>query len=66
MNNQEFILHLTHQTIVLMGISFMVGSLFTVFVLLILDMMRAARAGQGGMQEHVPMDDDMEIDRDAA
>jgi hypothetical protein len=34
---------IAQQTVYLMGISFMLGSLFTIFVLIILDMLRAAR-----------------------
>lgn len=37
------LLQLSQQAIVLMGISFIIGSLFTIFVLLILEMMRAGR-----------------------
>lgn len=36
---------LTQQVIYLMGASFLIGSLFTIFILLILDMMRARREG---------------------
>ena len=32
--------HLAQQTIYLMGASFIIGSLFTIFILLILDMLR--------------------------
>jgi hypothetical protein len=36
---------LTQNTIYLMGFSFMLGSLFTVLILIILDFMRLARTG---------------------
>lgn len=38
-----FFQSLTHDVIVLMGLSFIVGSLVTVFLLLLLDMMRSLR-----------------------
>ena len=39
-NKLEVLTVVTQQTITLMGISFIVGSLFTIFILLILDMLR--------------------------
>ena len=62
MNHVELAALLTRQTVYLMGISFMLGSLFTIFILLILDMMRVAR-------EHAEVMDvaeQDESDRDAA
>ncbi len=41
MPKQELAVQLAQQTIYLMGISFILGSLCTVFLLLVLDMMRA-------------------------
>lgn len=38
---QEFLLDISQNTIYLMGGSFILGSLFTIFLLLILDFMRA-------------------------
>ena len=59
--NAEFFLRLTQETIYLMGISFILGSLFTIFVLLILDMMRASRSEQMAMMaEPHEYDDDAE------
>lgn len=40
-------LELAQQTVFLMGVSFILGSLVTIFILLILDMLRAIKAGQG-------------------
>ena len=42
-NNAEFLAHFTQETIYLMGICFILGSLTTIFILLILDMVRRAR-----------------------
>lgn len=41
MPKQELAVHLAQQTIYLMGISFILGSLATIFVLLVLEMVRA-------------------------
>lgn len=50
-SNAEFLLHLTQQTIYLMGVSFMLGSLCTIFILLILDMVRRIRSDAATMSE---------------
>lgn len=36
----EFLAQFTQQTVTLMGISFVLGSLFTIFILLVLEMLR--------------------------
>ena len=36
---------LTQNTVYLMGLSFIIGSLFTIFVLIVLDLMRRNRQG---------------------
>lgn len=56
--NAAFLIQLTQQTIYLMGISFLLGSLFTIFVLLILDMVRAGREAHMDMlEEQRPYDE---------
>lgn len=50
----EFLNQLTQHTITLMGISFIVGSLCTIFILLILEMLR--RAGAQGDEEEAAED----------
>ncbi len=44
MPKAELAQHLAKQTIWLMGISFILGSLFTIFILIILDMLNRNRA----------------------
>lgn len=39
---------IAHQTIYLMGVSFVLGSLFTIFLLLILDFMRRVKIEREG------------------
>ena len=62
MSHAEFAALITQQTVYLMGISFMLGSLFTIFILLILDMMRAARENSEALNLPPELDDS----RDAA
>ena len=50
-HNVEFLMQLTQQTIYLMGVSFLLGSLSTIFILLILDMVRSAKLADGQMPE---------------
>lgn len=49
---------LAQQTVYLMGISFMLGSLFTIFVLVILDMLRVARESREALAEMEPTIDE--------
>lgn len=44
--------HLTEQVVYLMGISFFMGCLFTIFILAVLDMMRR-------MREDAPFEEDL-------
>jgi hypothetical protein len=53
--NSEFMMQFTQQTVTLMGITFVLGSLSTIFVLLILDMIRRSK-------EHQLLDDAAEAD----
>lgn len=50
--------NLAQQTVWLMGISFMLGSLFTIFVLIILDMLRAARESRDAVGDMEAIDGD--------
>ena len=47
----ELAKELAQQTVYLMGISFLLGSLFTIFVLVILDMLRVARESREALAE---------------
>ena len=66
-----FGIELAKQTMFLMGISFMLGSLFTVFVLLILEMLRVSReahdqaAWEEDYSQHVEEEDESAEDRAA-
>ena len=42
---------LAQQTVLLMGFSFMLGSLFTIFILLVLEMMRSAREAKEALEQ---------------
>ncbi len=48
---QSLGIQLAQHTVYLMGISFMLGSLFTIFVLLILDMLRVMRDTSDAVNE---------------
>lgn len=49
-------IELAKQTVVLMGICFMLGSLFTIFVLLILEMLRSWHEAQDALAEEAAHD----------
>lgn len=55
MDRLEFLSQMTQQTITLMGISFIVGSLCTIFILLVLEMLRRSR------EEVIPQETDEEL-----
>lgn len=65
LRNAEFFLQITQQTIYLMGISFILGSLVTIFVLLILDMVRAAKLEIDAAEPAEPEEDEDSADHAA-
>lgn len=56
---------ITSGAVILMGLCFLLGSLFTIFILVILDMVRAARQEHAKMLEQQAFLDDEDRGRDA-
>lgn len=56
---------MARQTLYLMAISAMIGSLFTIFILVILDMLRVARESRQQMNDELFTLDDQESDDNA-
>jgi hypothetical protein len=55
-------------TVMMMGLSFLLGSLFTIFILVVLDMVRASRMDHAEMleQQEQQLEDMQNNNRDAA